>query len=733
VTGAAGSGGAIGAAGSGGAAGLGGAAGQAGGGGHAGGTAGGGAGGGAAGAGGGAAGAGGGIAGAGGGVAGAGGIAGSGVAGGAGGMAGQAGASPPPAHSLSLLAGGLGGPGNVDGVGANARFWGGAGMALDGAGNLFVADASNNEIRKIVVATGAVTTLAGQAVTGSFADGTGAAARFNDPMGVALDGAGNLYVADHSNWVIRKIVIATGVVTTLAGSPTGRGTVDGKGAATEFVGPAGITYDGTSGLFVTDTMESDGGFQTKIRRIEIATGVVSTIATLPGTYYGVPNNIAYDSTGNLYVAYFDAVEQVNLATAAVTTLAGTLGQNGLVDGTGAAARFGFFPGGLFDDGAGNLYVSDSDNNHLRKVVIATGAVTTLPDETASLVRPSALVADGTGAFFVAIDDHTIRKFVPATGAVTTLAGAGSQSGSADGTGAAARFSDPYAIASDGAGNLFVADTYNGTIRKVVVATGAVTTLAGTAGQLGSQDGVGAAATFSQPIGIVSDGAGSLYVTDGSIRKIDVATRTVTTLSAGPPRTNGYPGPSGITFDGAGHLFFIDSQTAVYELVIANGNIRQIAGSAGVLGSVNGTGAAARFWVPEDLVSDGAGNLFVADTGNYVIRKIVVATRAVTTLAGRLGGGQGSTDGRGANARFSYPRGIAFDGTGNLYVADGNIVRKIVASNGTVSTVVGAPGSFGVALGPLPASLNDAYGVAVLPMGELAIVDYLESAVLIANF
>jgi hypothetical protein len=647
-------------------------------------------------------------------------------------VAGQAGAPPPPAHALSLIAGGLGGPGNVDGTGATSRFWGPAGMALDGAGNLFVADASNNNVRKIVVATGAVTTLAGQAVAGTFADGTGTDARFNAPSGVALDGAGNLFVADHTNWAIRKIVIATGAVTTLAGSHNARGSVDDTGALAQFEGPAGIACDGAGNLYVTDTLESDGGYQTKIRKVVIATGAVTTLATLPGTFYGVPGNLAYDATGNLYVAYDDSVAQISLATGTVTTLAGALGQNGQVDGTGGDARFGFYPSGIFDDGAGALFVADTSNNHIRKVVIATGAVTTLTDETASLVGPTGLVADGAGALFVAIDDNTIRKFVPATGAVTVLAGANPQLGSTDATRAAARFSGPTGIASDGAGNLFVADTSNSTIRKVVIATGEVTTLAGAAGQIGSQNGVGTGATFNRPTGIVSDGAGSLYITDGVIRKIDVATRTVTTFANGPALSTADSPPAGITYDGAGNLFLVDAGTAVYGLAIATKAITLIAGSPGNFGSVNGTGASARFWAANGIVSDGAGNLFVADTGNYAIRRIVVATKVVTTLAGRLTL-QGTADGRRTNARFYYPYGVAFDGAGNLFVADRNTIRKIVVANGTVSTVVGAPDRVGVSLGPLPGSLNGAYGVAVLPMGDLAILDYVENAVLLASF
>jgi hypothetical protein len=648
-----------------------------------------------------------------------------GAGGQAGGVGGQAGATPP--HSLGLVAGGLGGPGNVDGTGVNARFKSPAGMAVDGAGNLFVADSQSSTIRKIVIATGAVTTFAGAPGQSGSQDGT-AAARFGYPRSVASDGAGNLFVADNST--IRKIVIATGAVTTLAGSPNGSGTVDGTGANARFVRPSGIVGDGAGNLFVSDATRSDIASHITIRKVVIATGAVTTLATLSGQYYDVPGSLAFDGAGNLFVAYNACISKVTIATGTLTTFAGSPGQTGSVDGMGTAARFAR-PSGIASDGAGNLFVPDT--NTLRKVVIATGAVTTVVDGTGAPLHfdgPGDIAADGAGNLFVA-DGTMIRKVVIATGAVTTFAGANIALGTADGIGAAARFTRPQGIASDGAGNLFVADTYDYTIRQIVVATGVVSTLAGTPGQAGTQDGIGAAASFTAPNSITSDGAGNLYVTDGIIRKIVIATGAVTTVTNGPGRDPQETGPSGITTDGAGNLYFVQSGEAVWKVVIATGALSPIAGSAGGYGSKDGTGAEASFSGAGGIASDGAGNLFVADTGNATIRKIVIASRAVTTLAGKAGL-VGTADGTGATARFNTLGGIASDGAGNLFVADGNTIRKIVISTKTVSTVVGAPGRQGVSLGALPASLGSAWGVAVLPAGDLAITEYAENAVLLGR-
>jgi sugar lactone lactonase YvrE len=258
-------------------------------------------------------------------------------------------------------------------------------------------------------------------------------------------------------------------------------------------------------------------------------------------------------------------------------------------------------------------------------------------------------------------------------------------GSADGTGAAARFNGPSGVAVDGAGNVFVADNGNNTIRKVTP-SGVVTTLAGTAGSYGSADGTGAAARFCSPSGVAVDGAGNVFVADGNntIRKIT---------------------PSGV--------------------------VTTFAGTAGSYGSADGTGGAARFSSPEGVAVDGAGNVFVADTGNNTVRKITPAG-VVTTLAGSADS-SGSADGTGAAARFNGPQGVAVDGSGNVFVADtgNNAIRKI-STSGVVTTIVGvaAPRSAGNFPGPLPASIVSPLGVAIDPStGKLYMT--LHDAVMVA--
>jgi len=332
--------------------------------------------------------------------------------------------------------------------------------------------------------------LAGSLNVGS-ADGTGSAARFSSPTGVAVTTAGDVFVADQDNHTIRKVTSA-GVVTTLAGTAGSSGSTDATGSAARFYKPYGIAVDTSGNLFVGDRQNHT------IRKVTSA-GVV-------------------------------------------TTLAGTAGSSGSTDATGSAARFNF-PSGVAVDNSGNVFVADENN-------------------------------------------HTIRK-VTSAGVVTTLAGNAGDTGSANATGSAARFNQPFGVTVDTAGNVFVADTYNHTIRKVTSA-GVVTTLAGSAGSSGSADATGSAARFAQPIGVAVDTAGNIFVADqgnDTIRKV---------TSAGVVTTE--------------------------------------AGSAGQGGSNNGLGSAARFNFPSGVAVDSAGNVFVADSTNNLIRNSVTSQPATITLS-----------------------------------------------------------------------------------------------------
>jgi hypothetical protein len=347
-----------------------------------------------------------------------------------------------------------------------------------------------------------------------------------------------------------------------------------------------------------------------------------------------------------------------------------------------------------------------------------------------------VASDGAGNLYLADTVNSrIRKVVVATGVVTTLAGGPTQTGGADGTGPDARFTRPTGIASDGAGDVYVTDG-DDTLRKIVVATRTVTTLAGAPTQTGNVDGTGLFARFIAPNSVSGDGAGNLYIADSlTIRQVTLPGAAVRTVAGGPNARIGdaqFAGPAGVVSDGAGNLYVadagLDTCNCIRKVVIATGEVTTLAGNP-YDSTADGTGTDARFTAPKGIAGDGAGNLYVTDSST--VRKVVSATGVVTTFAGaayEFGG----ADGAGAAARFTAPWAIASDGAGNLYVADGNVIRKIAIASATVSTVIGAAGHVGVSLGALPASLNNPRGLVVLPTGELAIVDYAENAVLIAH-
>lgn len=279
--------------------------------------------------------------------------------------------------------------------------------------------------------------------------------------------------------------------------------------------------------------------------------------------------------------------------------------------------------------------------------------------------------------------------------VTTLTGS-NVPGSIDGTGTEALFDNPGGITTDGI-NLYVVDTGNHTIRQIAISSGKVTTLAGTAGVSGSTDGIGSAALFYYPGDITTDGT-YLYVSDSGnsiIRKIVISTGAVTTLAGKAGSFDHLDGigtdarlfaPTGITTDGA-NLYVADQDETIRQIVISSGVVTTLAGTLWNLGSTDGVGHAASFNFPTGITTDGT-NLYVVDTQNYTIRQIIISTGQVTTLAGAAGI-SGVSDGIGSTARFNRPYGISTDGT-NLYVAEPltNSIRKIDISTGAVTTLNG---------------------------------------------
>jgi DNA-binding beta-propeller fold protein YncE len=643
-----------------------------------------------------------------------------------------------PAGVVTLLAGTPGTTGFANNINPLlATFSRPTGVAVDAAGNVYVADYNNHAIRKIT-ASGAVTTVAGTGSTGSN-DGVGTAAAFNTPFGVALNSAATLlYVTDQSNQTIRQITLLTGNVVTYAGLAAPPSYINGSTAAARFNAPRGIAVDSAGNVYVADA----GNMVVR----KISGGVVSTFAGDPAvpflggfndgqpatarfsdlmamSPFGGPCGVAVDSSGNVYVSdqghpVTNRGHSIRKITAAgvVTTLAGTVGVSGYADGTGSSAAFNY-PAGIAVDTLGKLYVADALNNRVRNqctcvtidepqcfdTLAGAGTAGSLDgtDSVAEFNQPWGVAVAGDGTAFVAdTANHLIRKITSA-GVVTTLAGQSGTAAFADGSAFNARFSRPTGVAVNSAGTaVYVADYNNQRIRKIDLTQLStsptfVTTVTGS-GVIGTSDGVGVLAEFHNPFGVALNSAATLlYVSDQNnqmIREITISTGTVITFagtsfggySNGAKATAAFNTPKGIAVDSAGNVYVADTGNMVVRK-ISGGVVSTLAGDPTLPflgGCDDGMPATARFsdlfvispfGGPCGLAVDAAGNVYVSDQGNpatfrgHTIRKITPAG-FVTTIAGSVGV-PGSADGTGSGASFHFPAGIAIDSTGRLYVAD----------------------------------------------------------------
>ncbi len=546
----------------------------------------------------------------------------------------------------------------------------------------------------------ALAPLAGRPGGLALRDGTGAAARFAFPGGLAWDGAGHLFVADSGNDALRRIDVATGRVETVAGV-VGPGWTDGTRERSRMRHPAALAWDGVR-LYVADT--GNGA----IRRFDPSTGDLETVVRR-GLLAPAGLALAGDQ---LLVAdtRAAAVWAFPLAGGPPVAIAGRPGSPGDADGPRAVARLRA-PAGLAL-GGGRLYLADAGGRSIRQVDRATGAVSTLAR---NLGQPTAVAFDPGGRiFFADALDETIGRLDLSTGAVSAVAGEAGTVGAEDGLGQNARLAGPAALAWIGAGRLAVADS--GSVRVVRVADGAVRTLAGGAPRPGSRDGRGAGAAFRAPHGLAAAG-GTIFVADSgnaAVRRVDPRTGEVATLAWGRPLVR----PLSVAVAG-GSLYVADPWAhAVFRVDPANGRVALLAG--GAAGLRDGTGAAARFCGPAAVVAGGDGALYVADhpfqaesderdddgdgdedarasrAGCAVLRRIDVASGAVVTFAGS-GSDEGEVDGQGPSARFDGPVALAWAG-GRLYVADegGSAIRRVDVADHAVTTIarerdgIGAP-------------------------------------------
>jgi sugar lactone lactonase YvrE len=683
-------------------------------------------------------------------------------------------------------------------------------VAVDSTGNLYLADTANNVIRRVDAKTGLITTIAGDGTPTLGGDnGPATSAQVGDPIGLAVDGQGNIYVSEPGLGVVRKIAAGTGIITTYAGNPTATSTGDGGPATSALLSnPQGLALDANGNLYITS------GFV--VRRVDLGTGTITTYAG-NGAYgytgdsgpaanatFEQPVAISFDKAGNLYIADSGAgvVREVATGTTTVTTIAGKLSYqnpNGAIgDGGAATSSYLSRPGGVAVDGSGNVYIADSGDNEVRIVNAQTGIINAFAGNAnlycagiegdggtaiaATVCEPEGIAFDASGNLYIAESNDARIRLV--TGPVLTPSTAAPAPVFSV---AAGTYVNPQSVGItdsivgsaihltlDGTAPSSFGNTYRGTIavtgsvtiEAMAIAPGylpsavveaaytiatppamVIKTIAGNGSPLAPASGRPATTTAIGSVAWVkADATGNLYFTSqyGSfVKRFDHASGVITVIAgggtygtgcSGEAATSAYLGDlAGIAIDVNGNIFLsLDYPGLVCRIDAVTGNITAYAGG-GEFGYPNigdgGPATSAYLATPQGLAVDGAGNLFIADENSRRIRRVDAKTGTISTVAGG-GTAYPGDGGQATSAELISPRDLALDGSGNLYIADVNgRVRFVSASTGTISTVAGngVAGGSGDGLTATNAEIEPV-NIALDSAGNIYIADWSESSV-----
>lgn len=615
------------------------------------------------------------------------------------------------------------------------------GIAVDRAGNLYLADTGNHRVRK--VAGGIISTIAGTGVAGFGGDGQAAVkAQLNLPYGVAVDAVGNVYVADLGNGRVRRIN-PDGTITTVAG--TGKRASSPDGAApldTSLLSPRNVAVDAAGNVYIA---EFEGH---RVRRL----GTDGRLVTLAGTgvagYRGdgdratlaqlnYPAGLAFDRAGALYIA--DSSNNVVRKIYADGTIGTVLGRT--------AATALFTPIAIAVDAAGTVYTGDSTfavRAYTAAAKWITFAGTGAPGYSgdgaaavgAAMSAVNDLAADAAGNLWIA-DGVRVRR-VDGTGTIQSVAGDGYAHAVGDGGAAtAANLYQPAAVALDGAGNLYIADTGTERVRQVA-AGGTIGTLAGTGAiGLGAAGGAAAGTALYAPAGVAMDWTGRLLIADTfnhRIVAVNAAHQLAAVAGTGTPGVSGdgaaplvaqLRGPRGICEDLGGTLYIADTSNHRVMKIVPGGVLQTAAGngSPGYAGE-GGTARLAQLNAPGACAVDSAGTLFIADTGNHAIRR-VTADGIIVTVAGTGAAGGVGDEGAAVAAQLASPRGVAVNDSGELFIADtGNHRIRMVTADGVIHTIAGtgAAGFAGDGGAGTAAQLNAPQGLSLDGAGDLYFAD-----------
>jgi trimeric autotransporter adhesin len=625
------------------------------------------------------------------------------------------------ANDIDTVAG-IGSSGGDGGPATSALLRSPNDMAMGPDGSIYIADTWNHRIR-VVSPAGTITTFAGLGESGYSGDGGPAtSARFSFPYGIVVDPAGNVYFSDNENAVIRRVDAATGVITTVAGNGTEGFSGDG-GAATEAMlnTPRGLALHPTTGdLYIADTLNN------RVRKVVLSTGIITTVAGDGGSGSGgdgnpatsadmkQPSDVAFDTAGNLYIADSENHRIRKVDTNGIITKFAGDGSRGFSGDGGDSLRAKMdSPTGIAIDANGVLYIADSDNNRIRKVAsnimttyAGNGAGTFAGDGGAAIaagLSPEQVTIGPNGSVLIADTwNHRIRR-VNVTGNISTIAGAPRFSGDG-GPASQAALNWPVGVTISGSAEIIVTDYLNNRVRKVAP-SGTITTIAGTTtAGAGGDGGPATSAQLNLPADVAVKADGTIFVADSAnnkVRKISSG-GTITTYtgtgSAGNSGDNGAAtsarlnNPSGLDLDPAGNLYIADSKSHRIRKVNTSGLITRFAGDSRGSSGDGGNAVSAKLNNPVDVAVAPDGSVYIADYGNHKIRK-VSPSGIISTVAGTGTAGYSGDGGPGTSAQLSSPAGVAVDPVGNVYIADGgnNRIRRLDTA-GVITTVAGTGAS-----------------------------------------